>query len=321
MRETRRDGRRPPREVPWTTTPCGRTCAAGHRLPRRARPVDDGPAGVPPRPVRRRAGLGPLPARASAASACRGRCRPASTARSPRPARPTTTRARNGIGLGMAAPTILAYGTDEQKQRFLRPLWTGEEIWCQLFSEPGAGSDLAAARAPARSATATSGSSTGRRCGRRARTSPTAAILLARTDPDVPKHRGITYFIVDMHRPGVDVRPLRQITGEARVQRGVPHRRAHPRRQPARRRGRRLEGRHHHADATSGSRSAAAVPRESGMVGVVAADLARAPRAPDAGAARPAAAAVGRGRGGPPHRRRGCGRSWRPASPAPRARR
>jgi alkylation response protein AidB-like acyl-CoA dehydrogenase len=133
---------------------------------------------------------------------------------------------RIGIGLGMAAPTILQYGTEEQKRRLLRPLWTGEEVWCQLFSEPGAGSDLAAlgTRAirddggPSRSSEAESGGDwvvNGQKVWTSSAHLARWAILIARTDPAVPKHRGITYFLCDMTDPGVEVRPLRQITGEA----------------------------------------------------------------------------------------------------------
>ena len=130
---------------------------------------------------------------------------------------PDNQPGRIGIGLGMAAPTILAFGTEEQKRRWLRPLWTGEEVWCQLFSEPGAGSDLASIGTRAvRSAGPGSnwvldGQKVWTSMAHRARW----AILVARTDPDMPKHRGITYFACDMTVPGIEVRPLRQITGEA----------------------------------------------------------------------------------------------------------
>lgn len=122
---------------------------------------------------------------------------------------------KNGIGLGMAAPTILAFGTATQKQRLLRPLWTGEELWCQLFSEPGAGSDLANVATRAVQDPDGSWVVNGQKVWTSGAHKARWGILLARTDVDAPKHTGLTYFICDMSAPSVEVRPLRQITGEA----------------------------------------------------------------------------------------------------------
>jgi alkylation response protein AidB-like acyl-CoA dehydrogenase len=121
---------------------------------------------------------------------------------------------KNPIGYGMVAPTVVAHGTDEQKKRYLRPLFTAEDMWCQLFSEPGSGSDVAGLSTRA----VRDGDEwvlNGQKVWTTLAHLSRFGLLLARTNPDVPKHKGITAFLVDMTYPGVEVRPLYQITGEA----------------------------------------------------------------------------------------------------------
>jgi alkylation response protein AidB-like acyl-CoA dehydrogenase len=120
----------------------------------------------------------------------------------------------NALGIGMAAPVLIAHGTEAQQERWLRPMFTCEEIWCQMFSEPGAGSDVAALSARA----VRDGDEwvvNGQKVWTTLAHVSKWGMLLVRTDPDVPKHRGMSYFMVDMESEGVEVRPLRQITGEA----------------------------------------------------------------------------------------------------------
>ena len=116
--------------------------------------------------------------------------------------------------LALAGPTIVTHGTDEQRARFLRPMFTGEERWCQLFSEPGAGSDFAGLAAKA----VRDGDEwivNGQKVWNTIAHLADWGMLVTRSNPDMPKHKGMTYFAVDMHTTGLEVRPLRQITGEA----------------------------------------------------------------------------------------------------------
>ena len=116
--------------------------------------------------------------------------------------------------MGLAAPTILEHGSDDLKSRLLRPIVTGEHTWCQLFSEPGSGSDLAGLTTRA----VLDGDEwvvNGQKVWNTSAHHADYGMLLARTDWDVPKHRGITYFVIEMHQPGVEVRPLRQMNGHA----------------------------------------------------------------------------------------------------------
>ena len=121
---------------------------------------------------------------------------------------------RHFFGLTMAGPTVCTHGAPALSDRLLRPMFTGEDVWCQLFSEPGTGSDLAGLSTRA----VRDGDEwvvTGQKVWNTLAHLADRGMLVARTDPEAPKHKGLTYFALDMHAPGVEVRPLRQMTGEA----------------------------------------------------------------------------------------------------------
>ena len=119
----------------------------------------------------------------------------------------------NPLGLNLCAPALFAHGTEEQRLRYLPPIVRNEEVWCQLFSEPGAGSDLASLACRAER-DPDGWVVTGQKVWTTWAHLADYGVLLARTDPDAPKRNGITYFLIDLHQPGVDVRPLRHIGGE-----------------------------------------------------------------------------------------------------------
>ena len=139
----------------------------------------------------------------------------------------------NVLGVIMTGPALMQWGTDEQKKRYLNPILAGDEIWCEGMSEPGAGSDLASIQCKAElkgDDFVVNGQKVWTTIAHRA----DFVQLFVRTDPDVPKHKGMSALLVDMKAPGVTVRPLKQITGDVRVQRNLFRGRARAQGKPAR---------------------------------------------------------------------------------------
>ena len=160
---------------------------------------------------RRRMGVPDLAGRVARARAVGDRCVGRRAASWRPPVHPGTPA---GAGIGLAAPTILEHGSDDLKRRFLRPIATGAHRWCQLFSEPGYGSDLAGLVTRA-DRDGDEWVVNGQKLWNTSAHHAEYGLLVARTDWDAPKHRGLTYFAIDMRQPGVEVRPVRQMNGHA----------------------------------------------------------------------------------------------------------